>query len=242
MELKKNPKVDLNRNTGLYFSFGLCLMLFVTWRALEMKTYEKQTYDFEEIIAQQEPEEDIPIVEMKNLPPPPPPPAAPVLIEVIEDDSEIEETVIESTETNQEEAIAETIIDVDDVVVEEEEEDIVVPFAVIEQVATFPGCEGLSKTEGRTCFNQKMNQHIQKHFRYPSTALELGVQGRVYVQFVVDRKGNVTNIRMRGPDKTLEKEAQRIISLLPKFSPGKQRGKAVSMGFSIPINFKLMTS
>ncbi len=242
MELKKNPKVDLKRNSGVYFSFGLCLILFLTWRALEMKTYEKQTFDVEEYVAQQEPEEEIPVVDLKNLPPPPPPPAAPVLIEVVEDDSEIEETVIESTETNQDEVIAEAIVDVDDVAVEEEVEDIVVPFAVIEKVAMFPGCEGLSKTQARQCFNEKMNRHIQKHFKYPDVAKELGIQGRVYVQFVVDREGNVTNIRMRGPDKTLEKEARRIIAKLPKFTPGEQRGKKVSMGFSIPINFKLMNS
>ncbi len=240
MRPKKNPKVDLSRNTGLYFSFGLCLMLFLTWQALEMKTYERQTFTIEDLAIQEDTEEDIPIVDLKNLPPPPPPPSAPVLIEVIEDDSELVETIIESTETNADEVIDDAVVDVSDVEVEEEEEDVVVPFAVIEQVATFPGCEGFSGADLRVCFNEKMNKHIQKHFTYPDVAKELGVQGRVYVQFVIDRQGYVTGVRARGPDKTLEKEAVRIISKLPQFNPGKQRGKTVKMGFSIPITFKLV--
>lgn len=67
----------------------------------------------------------------------------------------------------------------------------------------------------------------------------MGIQGRVYVNFVIGKDGNISNIRMRGPDKNLENEANRIISKLPKMTPGKQRGKAVRVPFSIPITFKL---
>ena len=153
-------------------------------------------------------------------------------IEVVEDEEEVEETVIESTETDEEE-----IIEI--VEVEEVEEDIDVPFAVIEDVPIFPGCEGVKKSERRNCFQEKMNRHIRKNFRYPEIAQEMGIQGRVYVQFVIAKDGNITGVRMRGPDKNLEKEAARIIGKLPKMTPGKQRGRPVRVPFSIPITFRL---
>ncbi|MGB1979907.1 MAG: energy transducer TonB, partial [Flavobacteriaceae bacterium] len=149
-----------------------------------------------------------------------------------EDEEEVEETVIESTETDEEE-----IIEI--VEVEEVEEDIDVPFAVIEDVPIFPGCESVKKSERRNCFQEKMNRHIRKNFRYPEIAQEMGIQGRVYVQFVIAKDGNITGVRMRGPDKNLEKEAARIIGKLPKMTPGKQRGRPVRVPFSIPITFRL---
>ena len=84
-----------------------------------------------------------------------------------------------------------------------------------------------------------IQKHIGKNFRYPEIAQEMGVQGRVSVMFVIQKDGSIGNVRMRGPDKNLEKEAARIISKLPKMTPGKQRGRAVRVPFSIPINFKL---
>ena len=167
-----------------------------------------------------------------SQPPPPPPPPAPEIIEVIEDEEEIEETVIESTETDEEE-----IIEVVEVI--EEYEDIDVPFAVIEDVPVFPGCERVKKSERRSCFQEQMNKHIKRNFRYPEIAQEMGIQGRVYVNFIISKNGSITNIRMRGPDKNLEKEAQRIIAKLPRMTPGKQRGRPVRVPFSIPITFRL---
>jgi protein TonB len=84
-----------------------------------------------------------------------------------------------------------------------------------------------------------MQKHIRKNFRYPEIAQEMGVQGRVYVNFVIQKDGSIGSVRMRGPDKNLEKEAARIISKLPKMTPGRQRGNAVRVPFSIPITFKL---
>ena len=142
--------------------------------------------------------------------------------------------MIESTETNEEE-----IVEIVEVEEEEEEEDVDVPFAVIEDVLIFPGCEGVAKSERRNCFQEKMNKHIRKNFRYPEIAQEMGIQGRVYVNFIISKDGSITNIRMRGPDKYSEKEAERVISQLPKMPPGKQRGRAVRVPFSIPIIFRL---
>ena len=233
MEPKKNPKVDLIKNSSLYFVIGLSIVLLITWRVIEWKTY-KNVYDYEALSVDDDDDEDVPITEQLKTPPPPPPPPppAPEIIEVIEDEEEIEETVIESTETDEEE-----IIEVVEVI--EEYEDIDVPFAVIEDVPIFPGCERVNKSQRRNCFQEQMNKHIKRNFRYPEIAQEMGIQGRVYVNFIISKNGSITNIRMRGPDKNLEKEAQRIIAKLPRMTPGKQRGRPVRVPFSIPITFRL---
>ena len=235
MQLKKNPKADLTKNSSLYFAIGLAVVLFISWQAIEWKTYEKTGYGYESLNVEDEDDEEVPITEqIKTPPPPPPPPPAPEVIEIVEDEEEVEETVIESTETDQEE-----IVEVEDIEVEDDFEDVDVPFAVIEDVPIFPGCESVAKSQRRACFQEKMNKHIRKNFRYPEIAQEMGIQGRVYVQFVIAKDGSITSIRMRGPDKNLEKEAKRIISRLPKMTPGKQRGRAVRVPFSIPITFRL---
>ncbi|NNE78489.1 MAG: energy transducer TonB [Pricia sp.] len=233
MEPKKNPKADVGRNSGLYFVIGLALVLLLVWRALEWKTYDK-TNDYDiSMNVDDELDEEVPMTEQIKTPPPPPPPAAPEIIEVVEDEEEVEETVIESTETSQEEEVME----VEDVVVEEEVEDVDVPFAVIEDVPIFPGCE--NESNKRACFQEMMQKHISKNFRYPEIAQEMGVQGRVSVMFTIQKDGSIGNVRMRGPDKNLEQEAARIIAKLPKMTPGKQRGRPVRVPFSIPITFKL---
>jgi protein TonB len=211
-------------------------MLFVSWRLIELKTYEKDQFDYELILVEQDEEEEIPLTEQIKTPPPPPPPPeqAPTEIEIVEDEEEVEETIIESTETDRDE-----IIEVEDVVIEEEEEIIDVPFAVIEDVPVFPGCEDVEKNQLRNCFQEQMNKHIKRNFRYSEIAQEMGIQGRVFVNFIISEDGSITNIRMRGPDKNLEGEAKRIISLLPNMTPGKQRGRPVRVPFSIPIVFRL---
>ena len=240
MKPKKNPKADLNRDSGLFFVIGLTLVLFFVWRALEYKSYDTS---FNEVVIAHtlEPDdlEEVPITEQLNLPPPPIPPSAPTIIEVVEDTEEIEETIIQSTETDQE-AEVDAPISVDEVEVEEVEEDVTVPFSVIETIPIFPGCEQGTDEEKRICFQKKVQEHVINNFRYPDIAFELETQGRVYVQFIIDTNGQVTNIRTRGPDKLLEKEARRIIALLPQMTPGKQRGRAVKVPYSIPVTFKIM--
>ena len=202
MQPKKNEKVDLTKNSSLYFVIGLATILFISWQAIEWKTYEKDLYGYEALNVDDEDDEEIPITEQLKTPPPPPPPPppAPEVIEVVEDEEEVEETVIESTETNEDE-----IVEI--VEVEEEYDDVDVPFAVIEDVPIFPGCEKVSKSERRNCFQEKMNKHIRKNFRYPEIAQEMGIQGRVYVNFIIAKDGQITNIRMRGPDKNSRKRS-----------------------------------
>lgn len=240
MQAKKNPQVDISGNSSLYFAIGLNIMLFFTYSALEFKSYDRADVGIDLIQMEEDIEDDIPITEQIQTPPPPPPPpqAAPEVITIVEDIEEIEETVIESSESDQDDKIAD-IIEVEEVEVEDLEEDVVVPFSVVENVPIFPGCKG-NNEELKACFQEKMTEHLKKNFRYPETALELGIYGKVFVMFDVDKEGVVSKIRTRGPDRLLEAEAKRIISLLPKMTPGKQRGKPVRVPYNIPINFQLL--
>ena len=237
---KKNPELEIGRNSSLYFAIGLNLMLFFSWQALEYKTYEKEDVDIGIVSMDAQTEEDIPIVQVNAPPPPPPPMAISENIEIVDDVEDIEESIMESTETNQSEAIADKqkVIGIGEVKVQVVEEEVEVAFAVIEDVPVFPGCEGLSKSATKDCFQQKVQEHVVKNFKYPETALEMGIQGRVSVIFMIDTKGYTIGVRSRGPDKILEREAERIIGLLPKMQPGKQRGKPVKVSYAVPIYFK----
>ena len=238
MEPKKNPKADVSRNGSVYFAVGLALMLLFTYNTINYKTYDKEAVDIGQLNLDDELDEEIPITEqIQTPPPPPPPPAAPEVIEIVEDEEEIEETVIESTETDQEEEI----VEVEEVEVEEVEEDIEVPFSVIENVPVFPGCEKKkTNNEKRTCMSQKITKFVQKKFN-TDLAGDLGLTGRqrISVIFKIDKNGNVTGVRSRAPHPRLEKEAARVINLLPKMKPGKQRGKAVIVPYSLPIVFQV---
>ncbi len=239
MEPKKNPKSDVSRNSSIYFAVGLALMLLLTYVAINYKTYDKANLDLGVVSMDDEMEEEIPITEqlLTPPPPPPPPPAIPEVIEVVEDDEEVEETIIKSTETSQEEKI----VKVEQVVVKEVEEDIEVPFSVIENVPVFPGCEKEKDNNAkRQCMSDKISDFVNKKFN-TDLAGELGLSGkqRISVMFKIDRSGEITNIMARAPHPGLEKEAKRVISLLPKMQPGKQRGKAVTVPYSLPILFQV---
>ncbi len=238
MEVKKNPKADVGRNSSLYFAVGLNVMLVLTYFGLEHKTYERTDTQMDILMMADQIEEDIPITNIELPPPPPPKIVVTEAITIVEDVEEIEETVIESTEITQDDAIEERVVAVEDVEVEEVEEDIEVPFAVIESVPVFPGCKG-NNDQLRACFQKKMQEHLQKNFRYPEVAAEMGIKGKVFVFFLIDKHGNVSRIQSRGPDRMLEVEAERIISKLPKMEPGKQRNKPVGVPYSLPINFQL---
>ena len=112
-----------------------------------------------------------------------------------------------------------------------------VPFAVVEDVPVFPGCE--DDDDKRACFQKSIQKHISKNFNYPKAAQDKGVQGRVSVMFTIAEDGSIKNAKYRGPDPLLEEEAARIIGRLPQMKPGKQDGEVVEVPFSIPITFKL---
>lgn len=232
MELKKNPKKDLSKNRGLYFVSGLALIMMLAYVALEWRTYDDGHIYDEGMNVEDELIEEVPLT--VHFTPPPPPPVAPTVLEVVDNEKEIEESVIESTETNQEEEIYE----VEEIEVAEIEEDIVVPITAVEEKPIFPGCENEKDKLG--CFQKMIGKHIVKNFRYPEIAQEMGIQGKVHMNFVIQKDGSIGNVQIiRSPDKNLGVEATRIIDKLPKMIPGKQSGKAVKVPFSLPIIFKL---
>ena len=120
-----------------------------------------------------------------------------------------------------------------------DDKDMDVPFATVEKVPLYPGCEKVPKSEKRKCFQEQIQKHIARNFRYPEEAQYDGIQGRVFVQFTIGKNGSIIGIKTRGPHPLLEDEARRIISLLPRVSPGESGGEKVNVPFSIPIIFKL---
>ncbi|MDC7994654.1 energy transducer TonB [Altibacter sp. HG106] len=238
MEPKKNPKADLSKRSMIFFQIGLVLMLFIAWQAIEWKNYDNDALDTGMVDVGDELEEEIPITQqITPPPPPPPPPPAPEVIEVVEDEEEVEETIIESTETNQNEEIVE-IEEIEEVV---EEEIADVPFAVIENVPIYPGCESAGNNNAKKqCMSEKIQKYVQKKFD-TGLAGDLGLSGRqrIAVQFKIDKNGNVVDVRARAPHPRLEQEAVSVVKSLPKMVPGKQRGKAVGVLYALPILFQV---
>ena len=216
MEAKKDPKISLEKKRGLFLQVGLVVTLLVVLVAFEWKSYEKTDYSLGQLQMDDLEDEMVPITRQEEKPPPPPPPP-PDIIEIVEDEVEIEkELEIEDTDTDQDEIIE----------IEEEDDDEI--FMVVENMPAFPGGDlGLMK-------------FIQKTVKYPPIAKENDITGKVYVSYVVNKKGKVTNVKVvRGVDKYLDAEAVRVVKLLPYNSAGMQRGKPVNVQYTIPINFTL---
>jgi protein TonB len=169
--------------------------------------------------------------EVLKTPPPPPSPVNPPILDVVPDDFKGPETeIIVSHPIDQPMAV-------DSVDYIEPEIDVLIPIGVVENKPIFPGCE--NEDDKHACFNKMMKKHIIKNFHYPEIEQEMGIEGRVFIMFEIQKDGKIGNIRMRGPNKNLEKDAARIISKLPKMTPGKQGGKNVRVPFSIPITYEL---
>jgi len=233
MKPKKNPKKDLNKNSGLYFVIGLVMVMVLTYVAFEWKTYDKA---FNPGLPINEPdhellEEQPPLIVLTV--PPPPPIVTPSILDIIPDEKDQEETDFDVIEPDTDTEILK-IEDIPDVDLEPE---ININWVTIEEVPVFPGCEDAK--DKRACFQEKMNKHIRKVFRYPESAQEMGIQGKVHTQFTIQADGSISNIRLRGPHKILENESSRIIGKLPHMKPGRQRDRNVKVAFTIPINFVL---
>ncbi|MCL3779444.1 energy transducer TonB [Prolixibacteraceae bacterium JC049] len=227
MKPKKTPKADLERKRGLFFQIGLILALGIVFGAMRFTQDVSNAIDLGPVEFTEEIEDQAPITKHEEIKPPPPPPTVNLdNILVVDDDTEIDEELeIEDSEIDENEAI-EAAVNLDQG--EEEVDDTPLPFAVLEDKPVFPGGErGLMK-------------YIHDHVQYPVIAQENGIQGVVYVAFVIDERGKVTEVKaLRGPDIALNKEAVRVVKSLPKWKPGKQRGKPVRVSFHVPINFKL---
>ena len=222
MEPKKNPNVDLEKKRGLYMQIGLAVALFVVWGTFEYRSYEKGISSLGDFNLEADWEEEIENTFRDEKPPPPPPPP-PDEIVIVEDEEEIENEIeIEDTESDE------------DLEIEEEEETTDEVFMIVEDMPRFMGCAD----DG--CTQMEIMKYIAKNTKYPPIAKENNITGRVFVSFVVDKTGKVTKVKiLRGVDKYLDAEAVRVVKSMPKFKPGKQRGKAVNVQYNVPINFKL---
>ena len=171
MQNKKSPKADIGRNSSVYFALGLALMMFLSYGTINYKVYDKDALGVDRVNMDALDEEEVPITEqVKPPPPPPPPPPAPEVIEIVEDEEEVEETIIESTESDEE-------LEIEDLDIEEVEEDVEVPFAVIENVPVFPGCERGNNEKKRKCMSDKIAKFVQRKFN-TDLAGDLGLTGR----------------------------------------------------------------
>jgi len=248
MKAKKNPKYNLANYSKLFLLFGLVAALLAVQIALEIKTYEKVSNEFiQQRVFDGNEEPDIPETKIEIELPKQEQVIAPepVLenIEIIADDKEIEETIIESTETESTDAVVLQEVDYEEIVEEEVIEDVVedVPFFVIEKVPTFPGCTG-NREELRNCMQTRIQQHVTKEFN-AELAQDLGLtpgKKKIFVMFVIDKNGNISNVQSRAPHKRLQQEAERVIKSLPHMKPGEQRGRPVGVKYSLPIVFEVM--
>jgi protein TonB len=228
MEIKKTPKADLENKKSTWLLVGYVIVLAFMFIAFEWTKRDIKIDTSQAITDLVFEEEIIPITEQPEQAAPPPPPAAPPIAEtltIVEDDADVEETTIAtSEETNQ--AVEIKYVPV---AVEEEEPEEQTIFEVVEQMPEFPngGMAGLM-------------QYLSKNIKYPTIAQENGTQGRVTVQFVVNRDGSIVDAKvLRGVDPYLDKEAIRVISSMPKWKPGMQHGKAVRVKYTVPVMFRL---
>ncbi len=234
MEPKKNPGADLEQQRSLFWLFGCALALLVVIFLIERKSYDRSVTDLGELEVATD-DEIIPITQRELAPPPPPPPPPPEVIEVVEDDVELEDELdLQSTETDETE-------EVEVIEVEEEVSDEPLNFMVVESVPVFPGCEdAVTNDEKRACFQKEIIRFVTRNFKFPELARQMGVGGKVFVQFVIEKDGSISNVQVaRGVEESIDQEAVRVVKSLPKVRPAKQRGKPVRMSFTLPINAKL---
>lgn len=240
MEPKKNPKKDTRRWGLIFFQIGLVIVLFLTWRGIEYTSTETETIENQVVQYDELSEEEVPVTTPPKAqpPPPPPPPPAPEKIEVVEDEVEVEEKVVEAPEVVEEPQVVE-VEQVEEAPDEAPVED--VPFSVIQDKPIFPGCEKFDSDKKRAaCMNKKVKKFIMRRFD-TNLASELGLSGtnRIDTQFTIDKKGKITDIKVRAPHPRLKKEAKRVVGMLPQMKPGQQRGKPVGVTYTIPIRFNI---
>jgi protein TonB len=227
MELKKAPKADMESKKNVFFMIGLVLSLGIILLAFEWTAKPSKADSLGSINALDVEEEIIPITREQEIkpPPPPPPPKVVEILNIVDDDVDIEDELHIDTEADDRTLI--TVAPVISAKPEEEEEEAQV-FFIVEDMPEFPGGEMALRT------------YIANAIKYPVIAQENGIQGKVYVTFVVGKDGSVSNASIaRGVDPSIDKEALRVVNTLPKWKPGKQRGKPVNVSYTVPINFVL---
>ncbi|MDR0745448.1 MAG: energy transducer TonB [Mediterranea sp.] len=226
MEIKKSPKADLEGKKSTWMLIGYVIVLAFMFVAFEWTERDKVIDTSQALVDVVFEEEIIPLTQQpENIPPPPPEaPSIAEVLQIVEDDANVEQTAIASTEDIGEKVEVKYV----PVAVVEEEPDEITIFEVVENMPEFPG--GYAA----------LMQFLSKNIKYPPIAQENGTQGRVIVQFVVNRDGSVVDpVIVRSVDPYLDKEALRVISQMPKWKAGMQRGKAVRVKYTVPVSFRL---
>jgi len=225
MEEKKTPKANLESKKLMFTQIGLIISLLIAWAVFEVKV--KADREIDESLLNREIVMDEEMVEItkqeEQKPQPVETPQQTTQLEIVDDNVETEDINI-NAEVEQNEIIEEYVAPevVEEEVVEQE------IFQIVEEMPQFPGGEA------------KLMEYVAKNIKYPQIARETGIQGRVFVGFVVEPDGSISNVKLlRGIGGGCDEEAMRVIKSLPKWKPGKQRGKAVRVSYQIPVFFKL---
>jgi protein TonB len=225
MEEKKSPKANLENKKLMFMQIGLIISLIIAWLAFEHKSYDKREID-PSLLRQTEVVEEEMVEITKQEEPKPQPVEVPkqtTQLEIVEDDVEVEDIEI-NAEMDQNEVMEEYVAP------EVEEEEVVEAevFTIVEEMPSYPGGD------------QKMYEYLGKNIKYPQIARESSIQGRVFVNFVVEPDGSVSNVKvLRGIGGGCDEEAVRVVKSMPKWKAGKQRGKAVRVSYTLPVVFKL---
>ena len=225
MQLKKSQKASLEDKKVVYVLMGFVFVLSLCYVALEWTEKEVTKYEVADMEFTFEEEVEIQQTTQETTPPPPPPPVQEVeVLNVVEDDVETESIEINTEDDKDVEVVIAAPVEAP---VEEEEEEVV--FVVVETMPEFPGGQ------------QALFKYLSENVKYPVIAQENGIQGRVICQFVVNKDGSIVEVEVvrSGGDASLDKEAVRVIKSMPKWKPGKQRGKAVRVKYTVPVNFRL---
>lgn len=219
MEIKKSEEADLEKKRSSFLWIGVVFALGLVLTAFEYTLFDKTESEMGTLVLDMVEEEIIP-VSIVTPPPPPPPPAPTTVIEIVDDEEEIEEVDLTVEEVDES-----TEIEIVEIVEEVEEEEI---FTIVEEMPSFPGGEG------------ELFKYLGKNIEYPQMAADAGIQGVVYVTFVVDKDGKVKDAKvLKGINGGCNEEALRVIKNMPKWKPGKQRGKAVQVQYNLPVRFVL---
>lgn len=225
---RKTPEANLENKRGAWKAIGFVASLSLLLSALAWTSYDvaiTQSLDFEADLLE---DEEIPVNIVQ--PPPPPPPQQTTVIEIVDDEEEIEEELeIEDIELDEDTEIE---------IIEDYEEEEDVPFMIVENMPAMGDCKALRGDERHQCTQMEIIRYVSKNTKYPPIAKDAGIQGTVFVYFVVGKDGKVKDVRvLRDVDSRLDAEAIRVVQSLPEFEPGEQRGKSVSVQYTIPVKF-----
>ncbi|MCF8235154.1 MAG: energy transducer TonB [Bacteroidales bacterium] len=225
MEKKKTKRADLENKRTIFLQIGLVVVLAAIFVAFEAKTYQKKEKVVFQVEDKELVQEEIIQTKQEVKPEPPPPPKQVTRIEIVEDDIEIEDEIEIDVEADMETEIEEFVpVEMEEETGAEEME----IFTVVESMPEFPGGEA------------KLYKYLADNIEYPQLANESGIQGRVFVTFVVERNGEITDVRvLRGIGGGCDEEAVRVVQSMPRWKPGKQRGKPVRVQYNLPIKFTL---